>query len=198
MKRMIKAAVTAAGSLGVIGTVLTAGAAPALAAPMNTAYGAAAVGILNLAPVAVATPMNTAAVASNANLGGLLATGVIQDRADYRGATSQLSQGIVLTLPRQGKLTATGLRSWCVRTGPFTFGAANIYSGAILQVGQATITLPVSPPANDVLSLPNGVTITLNKQVRVAGVLTVTAIQAQLPGQLVKLGVSSCVGRMVD
>jgi hypothetical protein len=146
--------------------------------------------------VALATPMNMAAVASNANLGGLLATGIIQDRADSLGATSQLSQGIVLTLPRHGSLTATALRSWCVTIGPSTLGGANIYSGAILQVGQTAITLPVRPPANDVITLANGAgTITLNKQATVAGVPIVAAIQAKLPGQTVTLGVSSCAGR---
>ena len=205
MKRMIAAAVTAAGSLALIGGALVAGGAPALAGPpTNQAWGADATGLITLSPVALATPSFTAAVASNANIPGLLATGTITDRADNTGAWARINQPIVLTLPGNGSLlnlpannslATSGLRSWCEVDGSDVYGGATIFSGAItyLRPSVLTIPLPEKPAPNTVITLPGSAgTITLNYQSTTAGVHTFEAIKAVLGGQTVDLGVSQC------
>ena len=194
MNRMVTAAVTAAGSLALLSGVLVAGAAPAGATPVpNGAFGAAATGPVTLAPVAGAQPGHTPAVASNANLPGLLATGTIVDRADDLGAWSRINQPIVLTLPNHGSLSASGIRSWCLYNNGSPFGGTDIFSGAIVQVGQLTVPLPARPAPNTVINLPDAAgTITLNQQIPVGPGLAVYAIYAVIGGQTVTLGASGC------
>ena len=205
MKRMITAAVTAAGSLALLGGALVAGGAPALALPTtNQAYGASATGTITLAPVAVATPTFNPAVASNANIPGLLSTTTITDRASTGGAWARVNGPVVLTLPGNGSLfnqpannslATAGLRSWCEVDGGSVYGGATIFSGAItyLLPSILTIPLPEKPAPNTVITLPNSAgTITLNYQNTTAGVHTFEAIKAVLGGQTVNLGVSQC------
>jgi hypothetical protein len=194
MKRLKRAAIAAAGLLALAGSVLVAPASTALADSVpNESFGAAAIGSQDLAPVAPATPDSPPGVASNANLAGLLATGTIQDRATDSGATSQVFQGIRLTLPSGGSLSADGLRSWCLNRGDGAIGSANIYNGAILQIGQSTIPLPVNPPPDDAIKLADGAgTVILNAQFADGPIHYVAAVYAELPGQLVELAVSAC------
>jgi hypothetical protein len=202
---MITAAAAAAGSLALIGGALVAGGAPAFAkASGNLAWGADATGPITLSPVALATPSFNPAVASNANIPGLLATTTITDRASTGGAWARVNGPTVLTLPGNGSLldlpannslTTAGLRSWCTVDGDGdVFGGATIFSGAIMQIGYATIALPEKPAPNTVLTLPGSAgTITLNYQNTTAGRHTFEAIKAVLGGQTVDLGVSQCV-----
>jgi hypothetical protein len=199
MKRLITAAATAAGSLALLGGALVAGGGPALAAPGNMSWGADASGPQTLLPVAVATPYYTPNAASNANLAGLLATSAIVDRADNSGAWSRIGQGIVLTLPNDGSLTASGARSWC-QVSSFSgnvYGGARIFSGAVMELGYQTIGLPSNPAPNTVITLPGGAgTITLNYQ-NTGGLATkFVAIHAELSGgQTVDLAASKCYSR---
>ena len=157
MKRMITAAAAAAGSLALLGGALVAGGAPALAGlPTNQAWGADATGTITLSPVALATPSFNPAVASNANIPGLLATSTITDRASTGGAEARINGPTVLTLPGNGSLlnlpannslTTSGLRSWCEVDGSDVFGGATIFSGAIMQIGYTTIALPAEARA---------------------------------------------------
>ncbi|MFI5067606.1 MAG: hypothetical protein ACHP9Z_26995 [Streptosporangiales bacterium] len=203
MKRMITAAAVAAGSLALLGGALVAGGAPALALPTtNQAWGADATGTITLSPVALATPSFNPAVASNANIPGLLSTTTITDRASTGGAEARVNgptvltlpgNGSLLTLPANNSLTTSGLRSWCEVDGSDVYGGATIFSGAIMQIGYTTIALPQKPAPNTVITLPNSAgTITLNYQNTTAGLHTFEAIQAVLGGQTVDLGVSQC------
>ncbi len=101
-------------------------------------------------------------VASNANVAGLLATGVIVDRADPGGASSRITQGVVLNLPFNGKLQADGLRSWCrIINRHFVVGGVTIFNGRITYFNQSgnayySLGLPMHPAADDVITLPFG------------------------------------------
>ena len=210
MKRKISRAAAAAGSLALLGGALVAGAAPALAAPppATRSWGAAASGTITLAPVALAMPASSPVVASNANIAGLLATTTITDRASAGGAWARVNGGIVLTLPNNGSLTTSGLRSWCTFTvgdgdhdGDDVVGGATIFSGAITvhylpsdhHPSDLTIPLPQKPAPNTVITLPDSAgTITLNDQTITGEVATFEAIKAVLSGQTVDLGVSQC------
>ena len=205
MKRKFSRAAAAAGSLALLGGALVAGGAPALAgSPTNTAWGADATGTITLAPVAVATPSANPAVASNANIPGLLATATITDRASTGGAWARVNGPVVLTLPGNGSLfnqpannalAASGLRSWCEVDGSSVYGGATIFGGSItfFRPSVVTIPLPAKPAPNTVITLPNSAgTITLNYQHTTAGLHTFEAIQAVLGGQTVNLGVSQC------
>lgn len=195
MNRMIARTVTVAASMALLGSAALTGAAGASADGVTPteAWGASATGPVELSPVARAIPGNTPQVASNANLAGLLATGPITNRADVTGAWSRVTQGIVLTLPNNGSLTAAGVRSWCIYNDDNPFGGATIFSGAIVQVGQTTVPLPANPAPNTVITLPDAAgTITLNEQTSTAGRLTVNAIHAVLGSQTVNLGITQC------
>jgi len=206
MKRMITAAAAAAGSLALIAGALVAGGGPALAdPPPGQAWGADATGPITLSPVALATPTSNPAVASNANIPGLLSTTTITDRATDGGAWARVNGPTVLTLPGNGSLfnepannslTTSGLRSWCTVDGDGdVYGGATIFSGAIafLRPSDLTIPLPEKPAPNTVITLPDSAgTITLNYQNDDAGLHTFEAIKAVLGGQTVDLGVSQC------
>ncbi len=209
MKRMITAAATVAGSLALVGGALVAGSAPALALPLaNQSWGADATGTIALAPVALATLDFNPAVASNANIPGLLSTTTITDRASTGGAWARVNGPTVLTLPGNGSLfnlpannslTTSGLRSWCTVSGDDdnddVVGGATIFSGAItyLLPSDLTIPLPEKPAPDTVITLPGSAgTITLNYQTTVDGVPAIEAIHAVLGGQTVDLGVSQC------
>ena len=110
MKRMIIRAAAAAGSLALVGGAVVAGAAPAGADPFgNGAYGAATGGTVFTPPVANATPGNSPLVASNANVAGVLTTGVILDRSDPGGSSSHVTQGVVINVPGFGSIKASGV-----------------------------------------------------------------------------------------
>jgi hypothetical protein len=195
MSRMIVRTVIMTASMALLGSAALTGAAGAGADGVQptVAWGASASGPVVLSPVARAIPGNTPQAASNANLAGLLATGTIIDRADVTGAWARVTQGIAATLPDNGSLTAAGVRSWCIFNDDSPFGGATIFSGAIVQVGQATVPLPQHAAPNTVITLPDAAgTITLNEQTSTAGRLTVNAIHAVLGSQTVDLGSTAC------
>ncbi len=61
-----------------------------------------------------------------------------------------------------------------------------------MQTTQGTITLPFSPGPNTKITIPGGVTITLNKQNTLLGIRQVTAMYIAYSGQNVSLGVTRC------
>ena len=195
MKRKTSRAAAAAGSLALLGGALVAGTGPALATPPpNRSWGAAASGKIMLTPVALATRDSGPAVASNANIAGLLATSTITDRASAGGAGARVNGPTVLTLPDHGSLVTSGLRSWCTVSGDDdVHGGATIFSGAItyFRPSDRTIALPEQPAPNTVIILPDKAgKIVLNSQVD--GGRRTEAIKAEIDGQLVNLGVSQC------
>jgi hypothetical protein len=190
MNRILGSAVKVAGALAITaGTIMAA--VPASAASVNSAFGASATGPITLAPVALATPTNTAAVASNANLAGFLATGVIMDRADAVIATSLVKSPVVTMSSILATLSASYVRSACRIFGNTIFARTDIYNGSIVRVGQNTIALPENPAPNTVITI-DGATIALNKQVTGLGFKSVTAIAVSVGGQTLQLGVSHC------
>jgi hypothetical protein len=202
MKRMIFRAAAAAGSLALVGGAIAAGAAPAGAAAFgNGAYGAATGGTIFTPPVANATPGNSPLVASNANVPGVLTTGVILDRSDPNGSSSHVSQGVVVNVPGYGTIKASGVDTWCriINSGNNVIGGTTITAGAITFFNRSTnstfsMTLPMHPAANDVITLPNGEgTVTLNVQNDTSGEYGFAGIYAQLAGgQNVVVAVSAC------
>ena len=196
MKRMIFRAAAAAGSLALVGGAVVAGAAPAGAQDTtNGAYGAATGGTIFTAPVANASPGNSPLVASNANVPGVLSTGVILDRSDPNGSSSHVTQGVVINLPDGGQLQASQVSSWCRTAGGDVYGGVTITAGRIIgnQNPNMSFSLPMHPAANDVITLPNGAgTITLNDQTG-GPEFGYAAIDADLTGgQVVVIADSSC------
>jgi hypothetical protein len=190
MNRILGTAVKVAGALAITaGTIMAA--VPASAAPVNSAFGAFATGPITLAPVALATPTNTAAVASNANVAGFLATGVIMDRADASLATALVKSPVVTMSGIMASLSATYVRSSCRVFGGTVSTRTDIYNGSMVQVGENTIPLPENPAPNTVIVI-DGATITLNMQVTGLGLKVVTAIAISVGGQNLRLGGSRC------
>jgi hypothetical protein len=177
----MRAAVAAAGSLALLGGVVAVSAMPASADDYtNGAYGASATGPLTLAPVAQAEPGSSPRLASNANLGNLLTTGLIKTTATTMSATAKIA-GVVVNLSDLSKLTASNVTSACYRDFlGNVVGDTDISSGRIVTIGQTTIALPSEPAPNTVISVPGIATITLNQQSSVAGQLTVNAIYIAL------------------
>jgi len=197
MKRMVSRTAVAAGSLALVGGAVVAGAAPAGAVPIgNEAYGAATSGTVAVPPVANATVADSPLVASNANVPGVLSTGNIFDRADPNGASSRVTQGVVINLPDGGQLQASQVSSWCRIVGGDVYGGVTITAGRVIGNNNVNMSfpLPMHPAADDVITLPNGAgTITLNDQTSVVGENGYAAIDADLTGgQHVVLAVSAC------
>ncbi len=197
MKRMISRAAAAAGSLALAGGAVVAGAAPAGAVPIgNGAYGAATGGTVAVPPVANATVGNSPLAASNANVPGVLVTGNIFDRAAPDGASSRVTQGVVVNLPDGGQLQASQVSSWCRIAGGDVYGGVTITAGRVIGNNNVSMSfpLPMHPAADDVITLPNGAgTITLNDQTSTAGENGYAAVYADLTGgQRVVLAVSAC------
>ena len=135
-------------------------------------------------------------VASNANVPGLLTTGTIFDRAATDGASSRITQGVVINLPDNGKLTLSGSSSWCRIFGSDVYGGADLFGGSITynRPSQLTIPLPQKPAADTVITLPFGDgTVTLNDQNTSSGEHGFAAVYVDLTdGQSVVLNVSGC------
>jgi len=200
MKRMITRAAAAAGSLALVGGAVVAGAAPAGAAPIgNGAYGAATGGTIFTPPVANATVGDSPLVASNANVPGVLTTGNIFDRADPNGASSRVTQGVVINLPNNGSLKASQVTSSCRIIDGTVYGGVTITAGTITYFNRTTdsyysIALPMHPAADDVITLANGAgTVTLNDQSTALGEDGYAGIYVDLTdGQTAVVAVSGC------
>ena len=100
----------------------------------------------------------------------------------------------VYGLSQVEQLNASLVSSQCRIIGGNPFGFATIQAGSIVAPDIPffpPIPLIRNPAPNTVISL-GSLQITLNKQVMVAGVLTVTAIYIAIPGQNLSIAVSSC------
>jgi hypothetical protein len=185
----------AAGALALAGSVLVATALPAAAASPNRAYGAAATGLISAAPIGEATFPGTSPVTlANANIPGLLTTGIVHDTAGPTSASSTVANPLA-GLAKLVSLTATVVTSSCrfnTNTGVVT-GTAAIGNGKV--TGVLPITLASNPAPNTTVSVPGIATITLNRQTTALdGTLTVQAIYVSLLGstQTLSIGVSVC------
>jgi hypothetical protein len=185
----------AAGALALAGGVLVATALPAAAASPNRAYGAAATGLITASPIGEADfPGTSPVTVANANIAGLLTTGIVTDTAGPTSASSTVAR-IRAGLGKLVSLTATAVSSSCTfntNTGKVS-GTAHIVNGAV--TGVLPITLATHPAPNTTVGVPGIATLTLNKHsTALDGTLTVTAIYVRLLGstQTLSLGVSVC------
>jgi hypothetical protein len=192
VNRILSSAVKVAGSLAVVGGALAAAATPAGAINPIRAYGVAAQGFINIPQVAVATNNFTPATASSFVFPDFVTTGGILDRATATSAFANVgSPKIYVDGNITDQLNADNAQSSCRLLFGIPFGSSTIQNGSIMESGLPNIALPRNPAPNTKIFIP-GVTITLNKQVLTAGVLTVTAIYASGGGQNLSIGVSRC------
>jgi hypothetical protein len=191
------------GSARILGTLTLAGALsliaimPAAAASPNESYAAGATGLISASPIGLATYPGTSPVSlANANIIGLLTTGVITNTADATDASSTLA-GVSAALTALVTLSASAVSSSCTfNTNTDTVsGTTSIVSGQIV-IPLSTIALAANPGVNTVVAGLTGIaTVTLNAQSTAGdGTLTVTAIQVVLLGstQTLNIGVSVC------
>jgi hypothetical protein len=197
VNRILSNAVKVAGSLAVIGAATAAAAAPAGADPLASAWGVSASGPITNAPVALAETGATPGVSRGVVYPGLT-TGGILDRASSASAYSQVgSPKVYFPAHPVDQLSASLLSSSC-RSGTIlgTFGTTTIQAGSIIAPsvpGFSPIPLPRNPAPNTVIATGvGGLTVTLNKQVTTAGVLTVTGIYITAGPQNLSLAVSTC------
>jgi hypothetical protein len=186
----------AAGALALAGGVLVATALPAAAASPNRAYAASAGGLISHGPIGEATfPGTSPVTVANANITGLLTTGVAVDIAGPTSASSTVHT-VSAGLGKLISLTAGTLLSSCsfnTNTGKVS-GSAHITSGEVTGI-LPVISLNASPAPNTKVTVPGIATITLNRQTTATdGTLTVQAIHVALLGstQTLSLGVSVC------
>jgi hypothetical protein len=192
VNRIFSSAVKVAGSLAVIGGVVVAAAAPAGAINPIRAWGVAANGPIHINQVAVATANFTPATSAGVVVPGFLTTSGILDRATTTSAFASVgSPKIYLDGNITDQLNASSAMSSCRLLLGIPFGQSTIQAGSITEVGEPAIALPRDPAPNTKIFLP-GVTITLNKQVVVLGIRTVTAIYASGGGQNLSIAESRC------
>jgi hypothetical protein len=196
VNRILSSAIKVAGSLAVVGGALAAAASPAGAAPTPTyAYGVSAFGLIHIAPVAHVNVGSTPQVSAGVVYPGFVTTGGILDRAKRFQAYSQVGAVKVYGPQQVDQLNASMVSSTC-RLG-FTggaFGDATIQAGSIVAPSVPffpPIPLIRNPAPNTVINL-GPVTVTLNKQTVLGGVLTVTGIYITFPGQNLSIAVSRC------
>jgi hypothetical protein len=189
--------VKAAASASLVAGVIMATAGPAAAAGPNTSDGAAATGLITLAPVAPASfPGTSPATVASVNVAGLLTAGVVTDTADATDASSTIAN-VDATLSAVAAVRATAVTSSCTfdtNTGTVT-GTSGITRGRVTLVGLANIALDANAAPNTTVSVPGIATITLNRQtIAPDGTLTVDAIYVDLLGdtQTITIGTSTC------
>jgi hypothetical protein len=197
MKRGMTGIVKIAGSLAMAGGLIAMAAMPAAAAAPNEGYGAGATGLISASPIGLATfPGTSPVTVANANILGLLTTGVVTDTAAGTSASSNIASAGV-TLSALATLAATAVSSTCsfnTTTGVVS-GSASITDGVVHVLGLPAIALPINPGKNTGVTVPGIATLTLNRQTTATdGTVTVTAIYVSLLGstQTLSLGVSVC------
>jgi hypothetical protein len=193
----INGLVKAGASASLVAGVILATAGPAAAAGPNTSDGAAATGLITLAPVAQASfPGTSSATVASVDVAGLVTTGVITDTADATSSTSTIASltadaGALVGL-NTGVITSSC--TFNTNTGKVK-GTAGIVGGTATVLG-TPIALDASPTKNEtVVGLGGVATITLNQQTTAAdGTLTVNAIAVTLlgTGQVIDIGTSTC------
>ena len=189
MNRLLSGAVKAAGALAVAGGAVLASALPAGAVTLPRSWGAEATGIVTLPQVALSTPGNTPVTAFNVSADGLFGASFILDRSGPNTSYSKVQNPVVSVSSALAAISATNAISMCTSG---LSGSTTLNGGSIVQTGQATIHLPVSPGVNTQIKIPGGVTITLNKQNYFLGVRQVTAIYVSYSGQNLSIGVTRC------
>ena len=175
--------VKAAASASLVAGAIMATAGPAAAAGPNTSDGAAATGLITLAPVAPASfPGTSPASVANLNVAGLITTGLITDTADATDASSTIAD-VGATLTARTGLTATAvtlvvhLRHQHRRRDRHVQHCRRPRHLA----GIPLLTLAANAAPNTTVNVPGVATITLNRQVTAAdGTLTVDAIYVNL------------------
>jgi hypothetical protein len=187
----------AAASASLVAGAILATAGPAAAAGPNASDGAAATGLITLAPVAPASfPGTSPATVASVNVAGLLTTGVITDTADATDASSTIAN-VAATLSAVATVRAAAVTSSCTfdtNTGTVT-GTSGITNGRVALVGLANIALDANAAPNTTVNVPGIATITLNRQTTAPdGTLTVDAIYVDLLGdtQAITIGTSTC------
>ncbi len=155
--------IKAAGALTLSGGLLVAAALPAAAASPNTGYASSATGLISASPVGQATfPGTSPVTVANANITGLLTTGVAHATAGPTSSTATVN-GVTALLNAVATLRATSVDSSChfnTNTGAVT-GSAHISNGRVNRPG-GTNTLASNPAPNTVVGVPGIATITLN------------------------------------
>jgi hypothetical protein len=197
MTRRIPGAARIAGTLTLAGALSLIAIMPAAAAAPNEGYAAGATGLISAGPLGLATYPGTSPVSLlNANIAGLLTTGVVTDTADATDASSTIAD-VSATLTALVTLSATTIGSSCTfNTNSDAVSGTTTIAGGEITLPLTTITLAASPAPNTVVAGLAGIaTVTLNAQTTaVDGTLTVTAVQISLIGstQTLSLGVSVC------
>jgi putative Ig domain-containing protein len=200
MYRLLAGAVTAAGSLALLGGALVAAAAPAAAdgGPGNSAYGVSAPhGPVTSPPLALATASGPNSVTvRNMHIEDLLNSGLTQDFASTITAYSRVSalDMFVSASGHAGSLTANQVASTC-RSDTGT-ASANIVNGVLDLDGMIT-HLPQHPSIGQAIPLGLLGTLTLNAQIPApGGGVEVQAVHLHLtatnPDEDLYLGVSVC------
>lgn len=198
MKHTWKGAVGAtAGVLAITGGLVAGAILPASAAPaFNEAYATQAFGIINSAPTAVAQfPGSSPETLPFSVIPGLLITGPIQDQADGVSASSVIT-GVLATKLGKMDLTALGVGAGCSLGDGVASGGTEIIGGKIAGIHGRPIMLPVDPPPNTQIRVPDGLVLTLNRQFTIDNgtVLIVQAIHASMLGgaETLILGAVGC------
>jgi putative Ig domain-containing protein len=211
MNRLLTGAVTAAGSLALVGGAIAAAAGPAAAGPSggNSAYGSSSTGVISSPPQAVATSNGVNSVtARNVNISGLLTTGLTQDFSSTTTTFSRVNTVRASDSVRgnNATLTANEISSTCrpgaAVGGPSNFnapvsseGSAAIVNG-VLNVSGTITNLPQHPTRNETFTVPGFGSIVMNQQLPAAGggveVIGVHVRVSGDPGEDLYLAVSVC------
>jgi hypothetical protein len=198
MKRSMPGVAKITGALALAGGMVMMAALPAAAAAPNEAYAASATGLISASPIGLASyPTGTSPVTlGNANIAGLLTTGIVTDTAGSTSASSTVADPSA-RLTRVSTLSATTVASSCsfnTTTGTVS-GTSSITDGAVRVLGLPARTLASNPAPNTTVSVPGIATITLNRQTTASdGTLTVSAIYVSLlhRAQTLTLATSVC------
>jgi hypothetical protein len=197
MTRRIPGGARIGAALALTGVLSLIAIMPAAAASPNEAYSSAATGSISASPIGLATfPGTDMVILANANIAGLLTTGVTTNEVDATDASSTIAS-ISAALTSLVMLSATSISSACTfdTNTDAVSGSTNIASGQI-TTPTSTIVLASSPAPNTIVSGLSAIgTVTLNAQSTATdGTLTVTAVQVSLlgSGQTLSLGVTVC------
>ncbi len=197
MTRRIPSAVRITSAVALAGALSTLAIMPASAAAPNLAYATLATGTISAGPVGEASfPTGTSPVTlADANIAGVVSTGVVTDTADPTSASANIASMSANIISGLLTSTADNVSSSCLfntNTSKVS-GTTSITDGQVTVLG-FTAALASSPAQNTVVALlPSFVTVTLNAQsVAGDGTLTVTAMEIQVDGQTLDIGTSVC------
>src|ERR1700678_2084782 len=134
MTRAFPGAIRIASALALAGALSVIAMMPASAASPNEAYAAETTGLISTPPIGLATFPGTSAVTlANANIAGLLTTGVLTDETDATDASSTIAS-VVATLTSLVTLSATDIASSCT----FNPNTDTVSGMTVISSGQIT------------------------------------------------------------